>query len=102
MLVQTLVLRRSEAVLARIDRWVVEHVLPRVGTDNPLAERVVETLGSQFDLLGNKLASVIEPAIHGARGAGWKSRYEASGADRPVRRRSGAPYRLAGGVPERC
>ncbi len=64
MLVQTLVLRRSEAVLARIDRWVVEHVLPRVGTDNPLAERVVETLASQFDLLGNKLASVIEPAIH--------------------------------------
>ncbi len=63
MLVQTLVFRRSEDVLARIDRWVVEHVLPRVGTDNPLAERVVETLGVQFDLLGNKLASVIEPAI---------------------------------------
>jgi biopolymer transport protein ExbB/TolQ len=63
MLVQTLVFRRSEDVLARIDRWVVEHVLPRVGTDNPLAERVVETLSSQFDLLGNKLASVIEPAI---------------------------------------
>jgi biopolymer transport protein ExbB/TolQ len=63
MLVQTLVFRQSEDVLARIDRWVVEHVLPRVGTDNPLAERVVETLGAQFDLLGNKLASVIEPAI---------------------------------------
>ncbi len=63
MLVQTLVFRRSEDVLARIDRWVVEHVLPRVGTDNPLAERVVETLGVQFDLLGDKLASVIEPAI---------------------------------------
>jgi len=63
MLVQTLVFRRSEAVLARIDRWVVEHVLPRAGTDNPLAERVVETLSSQFDMLGNKLASVIEPAI---------------------------------------
>ncbi len=44
MLVQTLVFRRSEAVLARVDRWVVEHVLPRVGTDNPLAERVVEAL----------------------------------------------------------
>jgi hypothetical protein len=63
MLVQTLVFRRGEAVLARVDRWVVEHVLPRVGTDNPLAERVVEAVGSQFELLGNKLASVIAPAI---------------------------------------
>jgi hypothetical protein len=63
MLVQTLVFRRSETVLARVDRWVVEHVLPRVGTDNPLAERVVESLASQFELLGNKLATVIEPAI---------------------------------------
>jgi len=63
MLVQTLVFRRSEAVLARVDRWVVEHVLPRVGTDNPLAERVAESLASQFELLGNKLAAVIEPAI---------------------------------------
>jgi len=63
MLVQTLVFRRSEAVLARVDRWVVEHVLPRVGTDNPLAERVVEALDAQFELLGNKLASAIEPAI---------------------------------------
>jgi hypothetical protein len=64
MLVQTLVFRRSETVLARVDRWVVEHVLPRVGTDNPLAERLVEAVGSQFELLGNKLASVIAPAIH--------------------------------------
>jgi biopolymer transport protein ExbB/TolQ len=63
MLVQTLVLRRCEAVLARVDRWVVEHVLPRLGTDNPVADRVVESLAAQFDLLGNKLASVIEPAV---------------------------------------
>jgi hypothetical protein len=63
MFVQTLVFRRSEAVLARVDRWVVEHVLPRVGTDNPLAERIVEVVGSQFDRLGNRLATVIEPAI---------------------------------------
>ena len=40
MLVQTLVFRRSEDLLARVDRWVVDHVLPRVGTDNPLAEPV--------------------------------------------------------------
>ena len=37
MLVQTLVYRRSEDLLARIDRWVVENVLPRVGVSDPLA-----------------------------------------------------------------
>ena len=31
MLVQTLVYRRSEDLLARVDRWVVEKVLPRAG-----------------------------------------------------------------------
>src|SRR5207248_8251462 len=32
MLVQTLVFRRSAELLAKVDRWVVEHVLPRVGS----------------------------------------------------------------------
>ena len=32
MLVQTLVYRKSEALLAHVDGWVVEHVLPGVGT----------------------------------------------------------------------
>ena len=45
MLVQTLVLRRSEDLLARVDRWVVDHVLPRVGTDDPLASRLIEVIG---------------------------------------------------------
>ncbi len=31
MLVQTLVIRRSDDLLARVDGWVVEHVLPRLG-----------------------------------------------------------------------
>ncbi len=38
MLVQTLVHRRAEDLLARVDRWVVDHVLPKVGTDDPLDE----------------------------------------------------------------
>jgi len=33
MLVQTLVYRRSEDLLARVDRWVVQHVLPKFGAD---------------------------------------------------------------------
>lgn len=32
MLVQTLVIRRSDDLLARVDGWVVENVLPRLGT----------------------------------------------------------------------
>jgi methyl-accepting chemotaxis protein len=63
MLVQTLVFRRSEDLLARVDRWVVDFVLPRVGTDNPLAERLIEALGPQLSAMGDKLALVIEPAI---------------------------------------
>ena len=35
MLVQTLIFRKSEELLARVDRWVVEHVLPGVGTQRP-------------------------------------------------------------------
>jgi biopolymer transport protein ExbB/TolQ/uncharacterized protein YukE len=63
MLVQTLVFRRSEELLARVDRWVVEFVLPRAGGEDPLADRLVEILGPQFDQLSNKLALVLEPAV---------------------------------------
>jgi uncharacterized protein YukE len=63
MLVQTLVFRRSEDILARVDRWVVEHVLPHVGTDNPLAEQLTEVIGKQLDELGTKLARVLGPAV---------------------------------------
>jgi biopolymer transport protein ExbB/TolQ/uncharacterized protein YukE len=63
MLVQTLVFRRSEDILARVDRWVVEHVLPHVGTDNPLAEQLTAAIGKQLDELGNKLTRVLEPAV---------------------------------------
>ena len=63
MLVQTLVFRRSEDLLARVDRWVVEHVLPKVGTDDPLAERLTAAIGPQLDQMGTKLALVLEPAV---------------------------------------
>jgi biopolymer transport protein ExbB/TolQ len=62
MLVQTLVFRRSEDLLARVDRWVVDQVLPRVGTDDPMANRLVEIMGPQLDELGRRLALVLEPA----------------------------------------
>jgi biopolymer transport protein ExbB/TolQ len=63
MLVQTLVFRRSEDLLARVDRWVVDHVLPRVGNENPLAERLIAAIGPQLTEMGNRLALVMEPAI---------------------------------------
>jgi biopolymer transport protein ExbB/TolQ/uncharacterized protein YukE len=63
MLVQTLVFRRSEDFLARVDRWVVDHVLPQVGTENPLAERLIEAIAPQLQEMGNRLALVMEPAV---------------------------------------
>ncbi len=63
MLVQTLVFRRSEELLARVDRWVVEHVLPRVGgEDNPVVDRLAEAIGPRLDEMAEKLARVLEPA----------------------------------------
>jgi biopolymer transport protein ExbB/TolQ len=63
MLVQTLVFRRSEELLARVDRWVVEHVLPRVGgDDNPVVDRLAEAIGPRLDEMAEKLARVLEPS----------------------------------------
>ena len=62
MLVQTLVHRRAEDLLARVDRFVVDQVLPKVGTDDPIASRLIEIVGPHLEALGNKLALVIEPA----------------------------------------
>ncbi len=62
MLVQTLVHRRAEDLLARVDRWVVDQLLPRVGTDDPMASQLIEVIGPYLDELGKKLAIVIEPA----------------------------------------
>ena len=46
MLVQTLVFRRSEDLLARIDRWVVEHLLPHFGSDSVPGENLAVAIGA--------------------------------------------------------
>jgi biopolymer transport protein ExbB/TolQ len=63
MLVQTLVFRRSEDLLARIDRWIVEHVLPKLGTDDPVVDRLTAALGPELEQLGTKLTLILEPAV---------------------------------------
>ena len=62
MLVQTLVFRRSEELLARVDRWVVEHVLPRVGNEDPLVDRLAEVIGPRLDEMGDRLGRLLEPS----------------------------------------
>jgi hypothetical protein len=63
MLVQTLVYRRAEDLLARVDRWVVENILPRFGTEGgPVAAGIVEAIGPLFESLRDDLAAVLEPA----------------------------------------
>jgi biopolymer transport protein ExbB/TolQ len=61
MLVQTLVYRRSEDLLARVDRWVVDQVLPRVGGGDPVAAGIADVLGPQLEQLRRDLAALIEP-----------------------------------------
>jgi hypothetical protein len=59
MLVQTLVYRRSEDLLARVDRWVVEHLLPRVGAEEgggaSVSDRSTERLGTQVELFARSV-----------------------------------------------
>jgi biopolymer transport protein ExbB/TolQ len=62
MLVQTLVFRRSEELLARIDRWVVEQLLPRVGTRDPMASGIEKMLAPHLDKLREDLAGSLAPA----------------------------------------
>lgn len=58
MFVQTLVHRRSEDLLARVDRWVVEHVLPRLG--RPEADDATSALAAQLEQLRDDMAAQAE------------------------------------------
>lgn len=64
MLVQTLVHKRSEDLLGRVDRWVVEQALPRVNAsaEHPLAAGVSEALAPHLEAMRRDLVSALEPA----------------------------------------
>jgi biopolymer transport protein ExbB/TolQ len=92
MLVQTLVFRRSEELLARVDRWVVEHVLPRVGgDDNPVLDRLAEAIGPHLDQMGDRLARVLEPS---ARSLQEQAERLGEGLRAPIAQFSAAVQRL--------
>lgn len=59
MLVQTLVYRRAEDLLARVDRWIVEHVLARTGQESPELG-LAEALTAQIEQLRLELAAQSE------------------------------------------
>ena len=58
MLVQTLVYRRSEDLLARIDRWVVGNVLPKLGADESLLAQAGPA--EQLEHVRKELAAVLD------------------------------------------
>jgi len=64
MLVQTLVYKRSEDLLGRVDRWVVEMILPRAGStqEHPLAAGVAEALAPHLEAMRRDLMLALEPA----------------------------------------
>jgi biopolymer transport protein ExbB/TolQ len=63
MLVQTLVYRRSEDLLARVDRWVVEHVLPGSGTEDATALKVSEAVATHLERLRVDLLGELGPHL---------------------------------------
>jgi biopolymer transport protein ExbB/TolQ/uncharacterized protein YukE len=69
MLVQTLVYKRSEDQLGRVDRWVVEMVLPKVGSnqEHPLAAGVSEALAPHLEAMRRDLVAALEPATRSLR-----------------------------------
>ncbi len=65
MLVQTLVFRRSEDLLARVDRWVVENVLPRFGVEESggAGRDIAELLAPQIEQFATAIDR-LNPALN--------------------------------------
>ena len=99
MLVQTLVYRKSEALLARVDGWVVEHVLPGVGTEDPFADRLDEVIGPHLERLRSELATILAPAAQSLQAEAAKIGQNLKAPDRPARGVDGSVAALDGGVP---
>ena len=59
MLVQTLVWRRAEDLLARVDGWVVEHALPRLGRPEGAGLNLAEALAPQLERLRAELLEAL-------------------------------------------
>lgn len=59
MFVQTLVYRRAEELLARVDRWVVEHVLP-LAAEPATPRHGLETLAPQLERIERGLGALNE------------------------------------------
>ena len=62
MLVQTMIFRLVEQHLARVDRWVVDNVLPGAGSRDPMTERLDDLIGPHLERLRGELATILEPA----------------------------------------
>jgi biopolymer transport protein ExbB/TolQ len=62
MLAQTLTQKLSEDLLARVDRWVVDHLLPRVATGDTPADELAAALGPRLDQLAANLEKALAPA----------------------------------------
>ena len=62
MLVQTLVFRRSDDLLARVDRWVVEHALAALGSSHS-EDSALAALGLKLDALGERLGVGLGPHV---------------------------------------
>jgi len=72
MLVLTLIFRLSEEHLARVDRWVVENVLPGVSARDPLGDRLEDLIGPHVEKLRSELATILEPAAQSLRAEAQK------------------------------
>ena len=89
MLVQTLVYRRSEDLLARVDRWVVDHICrarPGLGSAPTATTRRWPAIATKLDELGRAAGRRPRPARRAVRRV---RRAAAAGPRRPPARRRG-------------